>query len=69
MRPQFGSSPKKAVLTSGDLAIAIAAALASFHVAAPTTLTSKNFVAPSPSLAINLARSCAQVTKASKKAG
>ena len=34
---------------------------------APTTLTSKNFVAPSPSLAINLARSCAQVTKASKK--
>jgi len=52
MRPQLGSPPKKAHLTSGELAIARAAARASSAVAAPVTRTAMTFVPPSASSAI-----------------
>ncbi len=47
-RPQFGSPPWIAVLTSSELAIALAAWRASTLDAAPVTLTVTSLVAPSP---------------------
>src|SRR4051812_31248461 len=47
-RPQFGSAPWTAVFTSGELAIARAAVLASASDRAPVTSTVTSFVAPSP---------------------
>ena len=55
MRPQLGSLPASAVLTSGELAIARATRSASAAVFAPRTSTATSFDAPSPSLTISLA--------------
>ena len=52
MRPQFGSRPNAAVLTSGEVAIRFAIAFASPALAAPLTSTSSRTVAPSPSMTI-----------------
>ena len=49
MRPQFGSPPWRAVLTSGDSATVRAMRSASAVVRAPSTRTSATRVAPSPS--------------------
>src|SRR5581483_11101290 len=49
IRPTFGSHPKKAVLTRGELAICRAHRSASEGDLAPTTLTVTSLVAPSPS--------------------
>ena len=57
MRPQFGSRPNAAVLTSGEVAIRRAIAFASPAVAAPLTSISRRMVAPSPSATICCARS------------
>ena len=51
MRPQFGSPPKTAVLTSIEFPIRRAARSASFAERAPRTSTRRSFVAPSPSRA------------------
>src|SRR6266851_253332 len=47
-RPQLGSAPWIAVLTSGEFAITFAAFRASPADAAPVTMTVTSFVAPSP---------------------
>src|SRR5579875_3715409 len=59
IRPTFGSHPKSAVLTRGELAIRRATLSASARERAPLTRTIANFVAPSPSSAICRARSLA----------
>ena len=51
-RPQFGSRPNAAVLTSGDVAIRRAIASASSGEDAPPTSISSSTVAPSPSSTI-----------------
>ena len=56
-RPQFGSPPWMAVLTSGELAIVFAACRASAVEAAPVTVTVTSLVAPSPPRTISSARS------------
>ena len=53
-RPQFGSAPWTAVLTSGELTIALATRLAWARSRAPSTTTSISVSAPSPSRAICL---------------
>ena len=50
-RPQFGSAPCTAVLTSGELTMALATRLACSADWARSTLTSISFSAPSPSRA------------------
>ena len=56
-RPQLGSSPAMAVLTSGLLAMASATFFADLSDLAPVTVTETNLVAPSPSRTICWARS------------
>ncbi len=56
-RPQFGSSPAIAVLTSGELAIESPTLRASAALCAPVTRISTNLVAPSPSRTTWCARS------------
>jgi len=51
-RPQFGSRPVTIVLISGDEAIVRAASRASSSEAAPSAVTSRSAVAPSPSPAM-----------------
>ena len=68
MRPQFGSSPAMAVLTSGELAMASAWVRASASSRAPVTFTVTNLVAPSPSFTTWCARSRKTVSSASAKA-
>ena len=53
-RPQLGSAPCTAVLTSGELTIALATRLAWSRSRAPSTTTSISVSAPSPSRAICL---------------
>src|SRR5690348_4980731 len=52
IRPQFGSEPATAVLTSGELAIVRAILTAASLLGAPVTVIVINFFAPSPSRAI-----------------
>ena len=52
MRPQFGSLPATAVLTSGELAIERAIRAAPSWLGAPATRIVMNLPAPSPSRAI-----------------
>src|SRR5207249_2011977 len=49
IRPQFGSAPLSAVLTSGEFATLRAARSASRRLVAPRTAIATSFVAPSPS--------------------
>src|SRR5262249_27303305 len=56
MRPQLGSPPAKAVLTSGEVAIVSAIFLAADSVLAPRTSISMTRWAPSPSATICWAR-------------
>ena len=67
-RPQFASSPAIAVFTSGELAIDMAWRRASLREVAPVTVTSTNFVAPSPSRTTCCARSSITIPSASRKA-
>ncbi len=53
--PQLASSPKTAVFTREDFITLFAIIPAVSSSAAPSTIHSKSFVAPSPSLAISLA--------------
>src|SRR5579885_3803421 len=55
IRPQLASCPNSAVLTRLDETTALASFCASSWLPEPETATSKNLVAPSPSLAIDLA--------------
>ncbi len=68
IRPQFGSSPAIAVLTSGEFAIDSATRRASASSAAPVTATVTNLVAPSPSRTTCCARSRITSSSASAKA-
>lgn len=56
IRPKLASSPKIADLTKFELTIVLPIFLASDIDLAPETLTLIHFVAPSPSLAIALAK-------------
>ncbi len=67
MRPQLGSSPAIAVLTSGELPIARAMRRAARSWAAPVTLTVTNLLAPSPSRATCWARSRSRSSRAARK--
>ena len=69
MRPQFGSPPWTAVLTSGELAMARAARRASASLSAPVTLTETSLVAPSPPLTTASASSWQTAWRASTNAG
>ncbi len=51
-RPQFGSAPKSAAFTSGELAMERATSRADASDGAPVTTTSRSLVAPSPSEAM-----------------
>ena len=64
IRPQFGSRPKRAVLTSGELAIVRATRSASSAEAAPSTSTRATRAAPSPSRMISIA-SCSRTASSS----
>ena len=62
-RPQFGSAPCTAVLTSGEFTIALATRRAWASSRAPSTRTSMSVVAPSPSRAICRVSDRADVTE------
>ncbi len=68
MRPQLGSAPWTAVLTSEDAATVRATARASASSAAPFTVTSMRCSAPSPSAAIAIARDRQTASRASANA-
>lgn len=61
MRPQFGSCPKTADLTSDDETTDLATRRAAALSAAPVAVASSKHVAPSPSHAIALARPCSHL--------
>lgn len=65
IRPKLASSPKIADFTRFELTIVLPIFLASDIDLAPETLTLINFVAPSPSLAIALAKNVQTKLKAS----
>jgi len=55
-RPQLASSPKRAVLTRGDVEMVLAMVCASWLDMAPLTIISTHLLAPSPSFTRLLAR-------------
>jgi len=67
MRPQLASSPKKAVLTRGELATVKATSRALAASAAPVTRISISLVAPSPSMTNWRAKSSRTACRASPK--
>jgi len=68
IRPQLASAPKQAALTRLEDATAFARTSAVFSSAAPFTVTVTNFVAPSPSRAIALARNTQTSSRARENA-
>ncbi len=67
MRPQFGSPPAHAHLTSVEFAIASAASFASRAEAAPSTWTSTSLDTPSPSFTIIRASATATCSSAAER--
>ena len=63
MRPQLASQPNTAVFTNGEPTTVFAILRASSSEMAPSTSTSISFVAPSPSRAIDFAKSSATMRK------